>query len=153
MIRLTLLLCGGLFLAMLIGGRDHGQQRFGLIPQPAAPAPVVAKVEIAEVAPVQPKSDVAVFAPAEPVMATPVALESTPVVAVAAADTGKVLFVGARSANVRAGPGQDFDVVGRLARGEAVLVVADGEGPDGWSLIRIEGDGVEGYIASRLLTE
>ena len=152
MIRLTLLLCGGLFVVMLIGGRDHGQQRFGLMVPPAAPVAVVAKVEPKAAAPVQPEADVAVFAPAEPVMATPVALETTPAVQTAA-DTGKVLFVGSRSVNVRSGPGTDFEVVGRLARGEAVLVVADGEGPDGWSLIRIEGDGVEGYVASRLLTE
>ena len=72
---------------------------------------------------------------------------------VPAPESGKILFIGAKSVNVREGPGKDFAVVGRLARGEAVLVVADGEGPDGWSLIRIEGDGVEGYVASRLLTE
>ena len=35
----------------------------------------------------------------------------------------------------------------------AVLVLVEGEGRDGWSLVRVEGDGVEGYIASRLLTE
>jgi hypothetical protein len=31
--------------------------------------------------------------------------------------------------------------------------VVQGEGADSWSLIRIEGDGIEGYIATRLLTE
>lgn len=149
MIRLTLLLCGGLFCAMLIGGQDRGQQRFGLMAAPVvvAPAEVAAVTEA-----VQPKADIAVFAPAAPVMATPVALETAPTVA-PVADTGKVLFIGAKSVNVRSGPGKDFAVVSRLARGEAVLVVADGEGENGWSLIRIEGDGVEGYVASRLLTE
>ena len=63
------------------------------------------------------------------------------------------MVVNTKSVNVRAGPGKDFSVVDRLVRGESVLVVVQGEGPDGWSLIRIEGDGVEGYVASRLLTE
>lgn len=147
MIRLNLLLCAGLFGAMLIGGRDNGQQRFGLMAQPV---PVKARIET--VAPEQPDADVAIFAPAEPVMATPLALDATPAPAPVAGG-GKVLFVGSKSVNVRSGPGKDFAVVSRLARGEAVLVVADGEGPDGWSLIRIEGDGVEGYVAARLLTE
>ena len=66
---------------------------------------------------------------------------------------GLLMVVNTKSVNVRAGPGKDFSVVDRLVRGESVLVVAQGEGPDGWSLIRIEGDGIEGYVASRLLTE
>lgn len=152
MIRLTLLLCGGLFCAMLIGGQDRGQLRFGLMLPPEAVVVAVPQ-EVAVVAePVQAQADIAVFAPAEPVMAQPVSLETTPAAA-PVADTGKVLFIGAKSVNVRSGPGKDFAVVSRLARGEAVLVVAEGEGADGWSLIRIEGDGVEGYVASRLLTE
>jgi uncharacterized protein YgiM (DUF1202 family) len=42
-------------------------------------------------------------------------------------------------------------VAGRLTRGEAVTVVADAG--DGWLRIRIEGDGLEGFVAARLLTE
>ena len=68
-------------------------------------------------------------------------------------EPGVLMVVNAKSANVRSGPGKDYDVVGRLTRGESVLVVAQGEGAEGWSLIRIEGDGIEGYIAARLLTE
>jgi hypothetical protein len=44
-------------------------------------------------------------------------------------------------------------VLGRLTRNEAVLEVVAGAGPDGWSLVRIEGDGIEGYVATRLLRE
>ena len=33
MFRLTFLLCGTIFLTMLIGGQDRGQLRFGLMPQ------------------------------------------------------------------------------------------------------------------------
>jgi hypothetical protein len=156
MIRLTLFLCAALFCAMLIGGQDRGQQRFGLMVPPetqVVEAPV-AETAVVVAAPVQLETNVAMFAPPEPVMAAPVPLEATPAVESAPlTDSGKVLLVGAKSVNVRSGPGKDFDVVSRLERGEAVLVVAEGEGADGWSLIRIEGDGVEGYVASRLLTE
>ncbi len=156
MIRLVLLLCAGLFCAMLIGGQDRGQVRFGLLVPPKAPVAKAAVVEtavaVAELVPLE--INVAVFAPPEPVMATPVSLEATIAVEITpVADSGKVLFVDAKSVNVRSGPGKDFDVVGRLVRGEAVVVVAEGEDAGGWSLIRIEGDGVEGYVASRLLTE
>ena len=89
-------------------------------------------------------------------MAAPLPVEAAARPAISAdapMNAGRILQVGARSANVRSGPGTDFDVVSRLTRGESVLVVAEGDGPDGWSLIRIEGDGVEGYIATRLLSE
>ncbi|KAF0174991.1 MAG: SH3 type 3 domain-containing protein [Rhodobacteraceae bacterium] len=151
MIRLTLLLCGGLFLALLIGGQDRGQQRFGLMPQ-SEPTVVVVEAPLASVAEIA--ATKAAFAPSQPVMDIPV-VEETVVVepgAVIPAE-GRLLQVTAKSANVRSGPGKDFDVVGRLVRGESVLVVAEGDGPDGWALIRIEGDGVEGYIAARLLSE
>ena len=80
-------------------------------------------------------------------IAAPLAAEAV------AVEPGVLMVVNTKSANVRSGPGKDFDVVGRLMRGDSVLVVAQGEGADGWSLIRIEGDGIEGYIATRLLTE
>ena len=89
-------------------------------------------------------------------MVTSAVAESTavPVAAQAVAVESVVLMVvNPKSANVRSGPGKDFDVVGRLTRGDSVLVVVRGEGADSWSLIRIEGDGIEGYIATRLLTE
>ena len=140
---------------MLIAGRDHGQLRFGLMEQAPEAPPLVRQPAAAAITSTPPKAEVAVFAPAAPVMTTPVVLETTaaaPVV-VTAPESGKILFIGAKSVNVREGPGKDFAVVGRLARGEAVLVVAEDDGPEGWSLIRIEGDGVEGYVASRLLIE
>ena len=87
-------------------------------------------------------------------MGLPVEAAARPAISADAPMTaGRILQVGARSANVRSGPDTDCDVVSRLTRGESVLVVAEGDGPDGWSLIRIEGDGVEGYIATRLLSE
>lgn len=151
MIRLTLLLCGGLFFAMLIGGQDRGQQRFGLKPQ-SEPIVVVVEAPVAPVA--ETAATKAAFAPSQPVMAPPAVDEVVVAEPEAAIPTeGRFLQVTARSANVRSGPGTDFEVVSRLTRGESVLVVAEGDRPDGWALIRIEGDGVEGYIASRLLSE
>lgn len=157
MFKLMALLCAGIFLAMVIGGQDRGQVRFGLMSETdekASAVPLIAR-ETAESAVVE-----AAFVPEKPVMVQPAPVEA-PVEAVAevapaamaAPLDAKVMFVAAASANVRDGPGKDHAVIGRLSEGEAVLVVVDGEGPEGWSLIRIEGDGLEGYIASRLLTE
>jgi hypothetical protein len=43
--------------------------------------------------------------------------------------------------------------LGSLPQGEQVLVVIEDMPVDGWSRVRLEGDGVEGYIATRLLSE
>ena len=170
MIRLILLLGVGLFAAMLIGGQDRGQLRFGLMatkevpavaaavqvvaaePSAAEPSAVEAAVAQVVAAPAAPPLEDVSYAPAEPVMSAP-PVDPAGVVPQPTADAAKILFVAAKSVNVREGPGKDFGIVSRLVRGEAVLVVSAGEGPDGWSLIRIEGDGVEGYVASRLLSE
>lgn len=142
MIRMTLVLCVGLFAAMIIGGADRGQQRFGLVELPKSTAIVrAAVVEQAE----QPDltAEVAAFAPEAPLIAT---------TAVQVQDLG-LRIIGSKSANVRSGPGKDYNVVSKLSRGESVTLVSQTDEADGWSLIRIEGDGVEGYIANRLLTE
>jgi Bacterial SH3 domain len=149
MFRLTVLLGAGIFLAMLIGGQDRGQKRFGLMAQPGSQEAPVAVAALPE--PALPQDVVAAsFAPEKPLMAAP---EMQAVVDVAAQPEGKLFYVASDTANVREGPGKDHAVIEKLLKGESVLVVSQGEGPDGWSLIRIEGDGVEGYVASRLLTE
>lgn len=163
MFKLTFFLCAGLFTALYFGGADRGQQRFGLIEKPRVVAAAVtdAPVDVVDVpagiaAPAVIAVTEAAFVPEAPLMVTPAVAEapSAPVVAEPlAAEPGVLMVVNTKSANVRSGPGKDFDVVGRLMRGDSVLVVAQGEGADGWSLIRIEGDGIEGYIAMRLLTE
>lgn len=134
---------------MLVAGQDHGQLRFGLtvVPETAPATKTIAVVETRR----DPAVMEASFAPPQPVMSAPAIdpADQTPATPVA----GRILYVDARSVNVRAGPGKDFEVVERLNRDEAVLVVVEGEGADGWSLIRIEGDGVEGYVATRLLRE
>jgi len=68
----------------------------------------------------------------------------------AAPAEGNVWYVTAKSMNVRQGPSTDTAVVERLTRGEAVSVSFD-EGSE-WARVTIEGDGVEGYVALRLLS-
>ena len=130
------------------------KKRFGLMVQPGtqeAPVALAATVQPVETAVIQ-----ASFVPEKPLIAAP---EAAPAEAVAtvvnvnAQPEGRVFYVLAESVNVREGPGKDHAVVDRLPKGEAVLVLVEGEGADGWSFVRIEGDGVEGYVAARLLTE
>ena len=51
--------------------------------------------------------------------------------------------------NVRGGPSTKGDVLAKLGKGEEVLIVEDNG--KGWVKIRIEGDGIEGWVASSLL--
>ena len=159
MIRLVLVLCGGLYFSLMILGQDHGQKRYGLMladqqPPVTAPEP-----------PVDQPAELVVFIPAPTVMkAAPV---EAPVVTKVAADVvapeaplpepevagGTLFTVAASTANVREGPGKAFGVLGSLARGEQVLVVEEADPTQGWSRVRLEGDGMEGYIATRLLSE
>lgn len=63
----------------------------------------------------------------------------------------RIWYVTASNVNVRAGPGTTHEVLGRLSRGEAATVVwAD---DTGWARIRIEGDGIEGYVFLDFLSE
>jgi uncharacterized protein YgiM (DUF1202 family) len=61
-----------------------------------------------------------------------------------------VMYIDATSVNVRSGPSAETEALTRLPRGEAVL--ATPSDVPGWSRIVIEGDGIEGYIASRFLS-
>jgi hypothetical protein len=195
MFRLLALLCAGLFLTLLIGGRDEGQARFGLQGaydiaalkdtaarpaspvdvagggDPAADAPKPAAVASApESAPEPAQAPVkdpgvtqVAFAPAEETttvqtgltLSLPLFEDSVPLAADAAAvgsdpaalRVGRVL--GSR-VNVREAPSAKAAVLDQLTKDETVTVIsADGSG---WTLVRIEGDGIEGYIASRYLS-
>ncbi|PZQ98041.1 MAG: hypothetical protein DI533_13040 [Cereibacter sphaeroides] len=196
MFKLFTLLCSGIFLTMLLGGRDDGPVRYGLMPgkipslvyaNPDKPA----KTEVAAAPAPEPQ----VVAQAEPVPAAQPVVQTrqpteTPVDGLVAAaynnedaatlGTGLTLalplvqsgepaaaadpepapqpeaepfvqYVQGSSVNVRSGPSAETESLAKLGRGEAVLVLPS-ETP-GWSMIRIEGDGVEGYIASRFLGE
>ena len=198
MLKLTTILCGGLFLTMLIGGRDESQVRYGLqgrIPTLSqvvaqhmdAPKPVV-EVAADQPLPVQPKAEQPVTQDPAVVPASLSTLAASPAVetdtttytgytqdalgggmslsmpmvqptseTVTTDNTevepvgGYIAYVSGSSVNVRSGPSAETEPVARLARGESVLVLPSDT--PGWSMIRIEGDGVEGYIASRFLSQ
>lgn len=178
--KLLTVLCAGMFLTLLIAGEDKGQVRLGLHADAekagAAPVRVVAtgpasdadkRVPLREavaqnaappsVAPsgeavftlsgFDPQADAPMLQPAPVQMAVEVAAPELEPVAAAL----PMMWVRATSANVRRGPTTSSPVVGNLRWGEAVSIVETG--PDGWMRVRLEGDGVDGYMAARLLTD
>jgi len=61
-----------------------------------------------------------------------------------------IWYVTGSRVNVREGPSTDHAVLGKVLYGDAAEVISD---PDAdWVKIRIEGDGVEGYISKRFMT-
>lgn len=72
-------------------------------------------------------------------------------VAAAETTTTPVRWVAVERANIRAEGSKSAPVTARLGRGEAVAVLWTE--PSGWSRVRIEGDGIDGFIHSSLLTE
>jgi hypothetical protein len=147
MTRLVLLLGICLYLTLQIGGEDRGQKRAGLLQaERAAPLPAPANAPLDTPEPEMARAvEVTFDTPARP---------SPPVIAPAATppqDTGQVMYVTGRSVNVRGGPSARTAVVGRLQGGDDVLVVW--VEPNGWARIRVEGDGVSGYVFARLLSD
>jgi hypothetical protein len=152
LIRWTLLLCAGLFSSMLILGQDRGQQRLGLsvdhtslatrnIVAPAlAEPPPVTKVSIS-------------FTPPEPLIAVPVRAEDKPAEQAASASVSKPVlrYVRSNRANLRAGPGKEFPVRAKLARGQSVELAPTANDENGWTFVK--SDGARGYISSDLLSD
>lgn len=204
MLRLTLLLCIGMFAALMIAGEDRGQMRPGLaaaaaskvlpgsnvvsgpdssqlaadvaeaapVADPVAeePTPVVAAAEQADAVPlaaatepvepavepyVEPEREL-VLAVEEPVFSlAAVGNEAVPGEAAATPEVpdggeGTIWYVNASAVNVRAEPSTTAEVVGKLASGEATLVVQAVN--NDWARIVIQGDGVEGFVAMRYLS-
>ncbi len=171
MFKLTAILCAAMFAVLLIAGEDRGQLRPGLANAPvvaeiptaasvvvaAAPAPAAS----ADVAPVAtPVSVAAATTPAteDAIEATVFSLanyaddagQAAPTPAPAADTSSALAYVDAESVNVREGPGTENPVLARLARGEAVTIVSTDN--TGWARIRIEGDGVEGFMSMDYLS-
>ncbi len=148
MLRYLLLLGAGLYVALLLGGRGE-DLRMGLAgaydPPPPVAMPVAAPAPV-PVAPVAGPVKLASFTPETPVPEGAAVAEAAP-----ADPAPRLMWVRATAANLRDGPSADTAVLGRLTRDEAVTVVA--EAPDGWLRVRLEGDGGEGYVAARLLTD
>lgn len=115
-------------------------------PEPAvqtepAPAPLpAALVELAAATAMEATPE-----PAEPVAA--VAPEPEPEPEPAAL----IRYVTGKRVNVRSGPSTDYGILDQVVLGDAAEVISDPAAD--WVQIRIEGDGVEGWIAARFLTE
>jgi uncharacterized protein YgiM (DUF1202 family) len=69
----------------------------------------------------------------------------------AALSDAQVWYVNAEQVNVREGPSTAYGKVGKVAFGDAIEILSDPG--DDWVRIRIQGDGVEGYIARRFLQD
>lgn len=117
-----------------------------VVPEAEAEAEVFSLATFAETAP-ETAGDTALDAPAA---AEVLAAEPATETAAPAGSEGPVAIVDAQSVNVRSGPGTDFAVLTRLAQGEQVTLI--GDAGEGWALIRIEGDGVEGYVSTRYIS-
>lgn len=72
-----------------------------------------------------------------------------PIAELSAAGDGTIWYVTADSVNVRATPSTDAEVLGKLALGEATLLVQQVDAE--WARIVIQGDGIEGFVATRFL--
>ena len=194
MLRMTLILCIGMYAALMIAGVDRGQLRPGLAEaaakaahagavaddsepmvteavaavEPPAPvveaaAPVAQETTVAEAAPepyVEPARTVVtevrepVFSLAsvgnEAVPGAPATAETAATPEVPDGGQGTIWYVNASSVNVRAEPSTGAEIVGRLASGEATLMVQAVDAD--WARIVIQGDGVEGFVAMRYLS-
>jgi uncharacterized protein YgiM (DUF1202 family) len=165
-----------LYAALWFGGEDRGQMRAGLRDAPAeeavieqvivaAPAPApepeqpVTLASATELVPMLPRQPVKVMPPPEPVLGIaamtataadqPLLPEDTLTVGTAADST--LRWVAVERANVRAAANKTATVTARIDQGEAVAVLWTE--PSGWARIRIEGDGVDGFIHESLLTD
>ncbi|MFZ1470147.1 MAG: SH3 domain-containing protein [Paracoccaceae bacterium] len=170
-----------MYVTLLIAGKDEGQLRPGLakavadgtlevvqrrtaaVAVAAPPAVAVAPAPAEEEAMVSTAAYIpaAAEAPAQRIEPQPIfTLSGLPTVtrdpveetvaAAPAATYGEVWYVTARSVNVRQDATTSSLVVEKLSRGEAVMVSFE-EGSE-WAKVTIEGDGLQGYIALRLLS-
>lgn len=170
MFKWLILLGVGLYGAFLIAGEDRGQLRAGLREQPVPTASVLPLVEPAQaqaetppvvappeaIAQLLPQQPVRILPPPEPIEQTiPVELSLALPAAEDSADVPppntELRWVSVDRANVRSGPSRNASVAGRVEGGEAVLVLWVEE--SGWARIRVEGDGVDGFVHTSLLTD
>jgi uncharacterized protein YgiM (DUF1202 family) len=177
MFKLIALLCAAMFSVLLIAGEDRGQLRPGLENAPLVTAePAAEPVEQPQVVVAAAPVAASNAAPAEVAsVSAPVTVEpaTTPETEAAIAETvfslatysdevpvevapveeqtaGDIAYVDAQSVNVREGPSTDNPVLTKLARGEAVTIVSTDD--TGWARIRLEGDGLEGFMAMEYLS-
>lgn len=145
MLRLTLITLVTLFLTLQIAGQ----------PDPDAPGPEAAPKATP---PAEPPTEAMILPAAAPTFVDRPArhmpgppLQPSPehrVVAPPAAQAA-LYSVTANRLNVRAGPTTAAPVLEQLTQGEQVLVLSDPAAA--WVRIRIEGDGIEGWVSRKLL--
>ena len=152
MIRLTLFLGGSIWAAMAFAPELDEPVFTEVAPEPA---PVVVATAEPEAAPTPEVTRAAMITPVT--VMTPVVApepEPEPVVAEVAPEPEPeriIWYVTGSRVNVREGPSTDYTVLGKVLYGDAAEIISD---PDAeWVKIRIEGDGVEGYIAKRFMTD
>jgi len=159
MFKMTFYTLIAIFLVQLIAGRD-GEEGARIMAQGpvenAAPEVVQASVASPEAISLSQSDPVPapLVTPARLVRMPGPALRPSPEHAQKAALTeasadASLWVVTANRLNVRSGPSTGNPVVDRISRGEEVLVVSDSSAP--WVRIRIEGDGIEGWVSRKLL--
>lgn len=165
MFRYLVFFGAAFYLALLIGGEDRGQQRMGLrgaydvalappAPTPAAqpesaPEPLAVQVAARASEPAAPADSLRVLPAPAPAVVQSASLTETPAFNDFNNPEVALRTITADAANVRAAPGRTAAVIGRLERGEIVQVIAETED---WIHIRIEGDGVDGFVHRRLIS-
>jgi hypothetical protein len=148
------------YLALLIGGEDRGQQRMGLTgaydvalaPTPPAPAPEAETVVQAATAPSTPSDTLRILPAPERATIQPASLTSTtaePAFNDFNNPTVTLRYITADAANVRDAASRTGSVIDRVERGEIVQLV---EEVGDWVHIRIEGDGIDGFVHRRLVS-
>lgn len=158
MFRYLVFFSATFYLTLLIGGEDRGQQRMGLkgaydvALAPPLPAPE-AEAETQTAATTTTPSDTLRILPA-PDRATiqPASLTSTaaqPAFNDFNNPTATLRYITADAANVRDAASRSGAVIDRVERGEIVQLV---EEVGDWVHIRIEGDGIDGFVHRRLIS-
>lgn len=161
MFKYLLLFSAAFYLTLLIGGQDNGQQRMGLrgaydialAPQPAKATPAVQEIET--VAAAQAPADTLRILPTAKATPTvqPASLTAEPAPEPAFNDfnnpTLTLRTITAEAANVRDAASRTGNVIGRLENGEIVQVI---ETSGDWVHVRIEGDGIDGFVHRRLIS-
>lgn len=152
----------GIYLVLLIGGEDRGQERAGLRgayaidvaqPIPTEPPPSATFIAEAPAPATTLLADTIRILPMAEVTPMPAVLEQASAPAepsVAALDTLDLRSITAEAANIRDAASRSGAVIGRLQRGEVVQMV---ERVGDWVHVRIEGDGVEGFVHRSLISE
>jgi len=143
-------------LTLFLGGSILAVMAFA----PELDEPVFTEM-VAEVAPVvEPAPEVTRAALISPVeVVAPVVVNTPEPVAVAVVAIPEpepeperiIWFVTGSRVNVRGGPSTNYEVLGKVVYGEAAEIVSDPNAE--WVKIRIEGDGVEGFIMKRFMTD